>query len=715
MRRDIAVILVIMIMIPSLMVFIEGADGDGETVEIGVYEYSGKPFEGAIIDGSKVGFSTEVTSEGIIYAVEEGSDIPLSKPLYLKVNSNIDSQFHFRFKLSDATGWVRDAGIECALSLDGSELASAKSMNDITAQFESEGTPYLFDKDVMYRLSFRTIVETSLDHVPEEIIGITLTYQAEAVVESHYVHFDADGGTIEGESVKEVIYGRPVGILPSAVRNAYDFDGWYTESGRLTSSTIMGHSDIYATAEWTALITVTFDPNGGTVDEDSRIVREGDRLGTLPEPVRDAHSFSGWYSTLEGGSPVTKDDRVGSSDITLYAHWTSAEDIDVHEETYIDDDGNTVYEKDVTTYYADGSIVLEKYIKVTDTQDRVISETHRIESTDADGAVSLVYDTEDTEYLDAGRTVTSVHSESYPDGYSQTSTTVTQYDFKGGIVGSSFNSEERGIDDYGHEYSAEQAWTTEGDDIVTYDYSGSGTLHTMKSGYSMEVEWERGTGYAVFAIQTDTMTADAMEEILSLMERPIAPIIGTISPVISSSSENLTVSADALVMLSESGYSLRASGEAGSLTIDSVCLSQAARSGYDLFLSIEKGTEDNLTPEQLKTVGEGFAVVITMMYGDTPVHEIGGMASIELSPGLDSDRLRLWYVDDIGNTTEVPMSYDSDTGIVSFSVDHFSVYLVSSDASFEMNPMIIAAVSIIFMLILLVIVLKSRHNQKEKA
>ncbi len=43
----------------------------------------------------------------------------------------------------------------------------------------------------------------------------------------------------------------------------------------------------------------------------------------LPTPLRDGYTFDGWYTEEEGGTPVTNDTVfTGTSDTTLYAHWT---------------------------------------------------------------------------------------------------------------------------------------------------------------------------------------------------------------------------------------------------------------------------------------------------------------------------------------------------------------------------------------------------------
>ena len=69
--------------------------------------------------------------------------------------------------------------------------------------------------------------------------------------------------------------------------------------------------------------TVTFDANGGSAVEESKVVVYGQKFGTLPPTTLDNYTFDGWYTSAEGGTKITSDSTVDTlADITLYAHWT---------------------------------------------------------------------------------------------------------------------------------------------------------------------------------------------------------------------------------------------------------------------------------------------------------------------------------------------------------------------------------------------------------
>ena len=66
--------------------------------------------------------------------------------------------------------------------------------------------------------------------------------------------------------------------------------------------------------------TVTFEPDGGTVDPTSKTVRYGDAYGALPTPTRDLYDFDGWYLGDEKVTETTKMDTA--ADHTLTARWS---------------------------------------------------------------------------------------------------------------------------------------------------------------------------------------------------------------------------------------------------------------------------------------------------------------------------------------------------------------------------------------------------------
>ena len=67
-------------------------------------------------------------------------------------------------------------------------------------------------------------------------------------------------------------------------------------------------------------VMVTFVPNGGSLTETTRNIEVGNRIGTLPVPNRNGYELIGWFTSQSGGTEITADTIINSSD-TFYAQW----------------------------------------------------------------------------------------------------------------------------------------------------------------------------------------------------------------------------------------------------------------------------------------------------------------------------------------------------------------------------------------------------------
>ena len=74
------------------------------------------------------------------------------------------------------------------------------------------------------------------------------------MLNSHYVHFDSNGGTVDVES-KLIMWGSQVGELPIPTRDYYTFAGWFTEAEggeQITEEMVMNEvNNITVYAHWT--------------------------------------------------------------------------------------------------------------------------------------------------------------------------------------------------------------------------------------------------------------------------------------------------------------------------------------------------------------------------------------------------------------------------------------------------------------------------------
>ena len=154
---------------------------------------------------------------------------------------------------------------------------------------------------------------------------------------SYLVTFDPNGGRVSPTSTAVTI-GKKYGPLPTPNRYGYEFDGWYTEKiggkdKKVTETDVVGTNPpttLYA--HWTAKnFLVALDANGGKIDTTSGQVSTknytatyGSKYNFLPTPTRTGgYKFVGWYTEPTGGTEVTSDTTVTTTNPhILYAHWS---------------------------------------------------------------------------------------------------------------------------------------------------------------------------------------------------------------------------------------------------------------------------------------------------------------------------------------------------------------------------------------------------------
>ena len=211
--------------------------------------------------------------------------------------------------------WDGDANSTVTISQDGEELAGwLFGEGEWTWNVLHNGT---------YVLTHTTYKNGVADKVE------TATFLVTSVVCT--VTFDANGGSLEAaDAVRSMMEGSPIGTLPVATRTGYTFAGWWTSAygGTQVSASTMVMGDVTYYAQWTkdpVTYTVTFDANGGTCGETTRIVNEGESVGELPTPAYKGYAFCGWWTEVDGGVLVASSTEVGDG-VTYYAHWVRRAD-----------------------------------------------------------------------------------------------------------------------------------------------------------------------------------------------------------------------------------------------------------------------------------------------------------------------------------------------------------------------------------------------------
>lgn len=153
---------------------------------------------------------------------------------------------------------------------------------------------------------------------------------------TYSISINPGGGTLNNMSTSVKVVGDEIFTFPTAEecsKAGYTLLGWTVSNGTgevYECGQVIIPAETFTTtnssivAQWEAnTYTVTFDANGGTVDEESREIVYYTQYGTLPQPVRMGYSFAGWYTAQEGGTSVSASTRFQTAEnITLYARWT---------------------------------------------------------------------------------------------------------------------------------------------------------------------------------------------------------------------------------------------------------------------------------------------------------------------------------------------------------------------------------------------------------
>lgn len=137
---------------------------------------------------------------------------------------------------------------------------------------------------------------------------------------------NSTGGTASVNK-SSVEYGGSA-IWTATPSTGYNFSKWSNGSttNPLTVSNITANTHITPIFVLKSY-TVTWNPNGGTVNPTSTTKTHGSALGTLPTPTRAAdiqytYTFKGWFTAATGGTQVSASTTV-TGNVTYYAQWTA--------------------------------------------------------------------------------------------------------------------------------------------------------------------------------------------------------------------------------------------------------------------------------------------------------------------------------------------------------------------------------------------------------
>ena len=181
---------------------------------------------------------------------------------------------------------------------------------------------------------------TSFD-MPDSDVTVTANF---APLPRHAVNVRVDppeGGAASANMTTAV--SGDIVTLTAELNTGYRFNGWtaapavtFENAAGLNTRFLMPDSDVTVTANFAlstpGTVTVTFDPQGGTVSPTSLVADADGRLPYLPTPARDGYVYRGWFTEAASGAEIRAGtvftaaevtlETVFTADTTVYAHWT---------------------------------------------------------------------------------------------------------------------------------------------------------------------------------------------------------------------------------------------------------------------------------------------------------------------------------------------------------------------------------------------------------
>ena len=150
---------------------------------------------------------------------------------------------------------------------------------------------------------------------------------------TYTIKYDGNGSTGGSTANSSHIYDAAKALTANEyTRTGYSFNGWntkadgsgtaYADKASVKNLTSVNGAIVILYAQWSInSYTLTYNPNGGSVSPTSKSLTYNSAYGTLPTPTRKGYAFTGWFTAASGGTKVSESTKMGTGNITIYAHW----------------------------------------------------------------------------------------------------------------------------------------------------------------------------------------------------------------------------------------------------------------------------------------------------------------------------------------------------------------------------------------------------------
>lgn len=178
-----------------------------------------------------------------------------------------------------------------------------------------------------------TTIYTSTSKMPANDIIL----KAKWVINNYAVSFDTNGGSTAPTSKQVEFDATPLTGVVNPTKIGHTFDGWYVGLDNYISTTKMPANDITLEAKWLInKYTVTFDSDGGSgsnAPASKQVEFEAYPVAAITNPIKDGHSFDGWY---DGADKYISTTKMPAKNVALKAKWV----VNVFEVSFDTDGGS---------------------------------------------------------------------------------------------------------------------------------------------------------------------------------------------------------------------------------------------------------------------------------------------------------------------------------------------------------------------------------------
>ncbi len=207
--------------------------------------------------------------------------------------------------------------------------------------------------------------------------------------------------------------------------------------------------------------------------------------------------------------------------------------------------------------------------------------------------------------------------------------------------------------------------------------------------------YAKGDGESIEIIMPDTQEIDVnyAKDSISDLDYDLV-IVG-----VRSEDGVLIIPEDTVPLVVEYGYYVSISTPDIHVILENDVVKNLENGHGDVKLYVHEATKTDMTDQQIIAIGDNYAISVILTVNNVRVHELGGLADISVL--TDQDDALVFYVADDGTMTRIDSTYEYDRELIDFSVDHFSIYMISEEKEIIVKDFAYCFVILVITLILM--------------